>query len=200
MLTGAIAALALAAPVADAKPPKNTFVVKTAPHNSARTHFAQYLSAFHVGAGEDAVVGTTDFTKATVFYISETTGLLTAYEPTLNLPPSVIGLENFAPYNSSAPAGYDYVSQNIGAKGTKGWVVIPNPDTGKGQVLVYEGDSQHGAGPAVKSFALCHVKGVSPYQSVGPQYQFLWEGPATVAKYKDCADVQLEAIEVRSPA
>ncbi|KAB8356316.1 hypothetical protein FH972_023900 [Carpinus fangiana] len=132
ILTSALAALVVLAPTAtksSAKAfPSDLFALKTIPRNSARTEFSKYLSSSHVGAGQSAVVGTHDCSQSRAFYINPNTGRLTGYTPSTSLPPATIGVECRVPYNSSAPAGNNYISSNNGSGGTKVWVVIPNPD------------------------------------------------------------------------
>ncbi|KAB8737492.1 hypothetical protein FH972_026452 [Carpinus fangiana] len=201
-LTSALAALSAAAPapVASAAP-KDLFHLKTVPHNPARTAFSQYLTSFHVGAGQSTIVGTKDASKASSFFIDVAAGHY-LHEDTgrTDIPTFDVGLKKQAPYQSNAPAGYNYISLDLGAAGTadatNGWVKIPNPD-GKGEVVVYSGPSPFENNPEVKSFALCHVNGTSPYPTLGPQYQFLWEAPTTKPQYANCADVTLQAVPVK---
>ena len=45
-----------------------------------------------------------------------------------------------------------------------------------------------------ETFAMCHVDGIAPYESLGPQYQLLWRNRTTAASYEKCADVELKAV------
>ena len=96
--------------------------------------------------------------------------------------PYTMGLDTSTPYNSTAPDDYDFVELSV-SQHTPGFSI--EKDT-----LTYAGTLPY------KTFVVCHVNGIAPYQSVGPENELLWRPKKTKACEGGCADVILKAVYI----
>ena len=142
-----------------------------------------YLSSFHTGAGDSALVGTRNVSQARSFYLNATfldDDIASTYIPQGTF---AIGLQTYAPPRSSAPSGLLDTTDAASESHTPGFGV------GDGDVVQYEGDL------AFASFVVCWVQGITPYNSVGPQFQVLWRNrTGTEVDGEGCGDVDLKAV------
>ncbi|KAL1310620.1 hypothetical protein AAFC00_000892 [Neodothiora populina] len=145
-----------------------------------------FLTAFHVGASRQTVVGTRNASRSIGWVISNTSDL---QQPIGNLPPFNLTLLDQAPTMSSAPDGYDYIDLSYRGS-TPGFSFLPSNKS----TAVLEYNTPSNKTSDFVTFALCHVNGTAPYFTVGPQYQLLWRSVvAAETDYESCADVELVA-------
>lgn len=197
-------ALAIALPFAAALPlsqPADTsfdsskpFTLQTQVLHGNSSFGGQYLTGFHVGAGQSTIVGTTNSSRAIGWLLND--GIL--QEP-LSLGGNATGpsynvtLVEQAPFRSNAPPGYDYIDLSLSGKTTSGFYFANH-------TLTYASSANSTAAPESFDgcFALCHVNGTAPYFTLGSQYQLLWKTNNATTSYATCADVKLVAANVAS--
>lgn len=113
-------------------------------------------------------------------------------EASSNLPSYNLTLLNQAPYRSSAPSGYDYIS--LSYSGSTPGFEIGFDSTNSSAIVHYTAAANSTLDFA--GFALCYVNGTAPYFTVGPEYQLLWKKANTTSCYETCADVDLLAVNL----
>ncbi|KAI5272887.1 hypothetical protein E4T47_03947 [Aureobasidium subglaciale] len=165
------------------------FTLHTEVVNGTSAFCGQYLTSFHVGAGQSTVVG------------SKNSSIAIGWDSILQQPLATggapagfaynISLLEQAPYRSDAPTGYDYVSLGASGAATTGFYFNNN------NTLAWSASNSSVAPESFDgNFALCHVNGTSPYFTLGPQYQLLWKTNNASTVSPNCADVKLVAANI----
>ncbi|CAD0109888.1 unnamed protein product [Aureobasidium uvarum] len=147
---------------------------------------SQYLTAFHVGAGQSTIVATKNDSVVIGWTLSDS---ILQQPIALNGAPAGfaynLSLVEQGPFRSDAPSGYDYVSLGATGEATTGFHF-------KGRKLVWSGSNSTTAPESFDGrFALCRVNGTAPYFSLGPQFQLLWRTDDVPSNSSRCADVHL---------
>ncbi|THY35541.1 hypothetical protein D6D01_01240 [Aureobasidium pullulans] len=162
------------------------FTLHTEVVNGTGAFNGQYLSSFHVGAGQSTIVGSKNSSIAVGWTLSDSilqqplaiSGAPAGFAYNLSL------LEQ-APFRSDAPIGYDYVDLSASGKATTGFYF-------NNATLAWSASNSTSAPDSFDGcFALCHVNGTSPYFSLGSQYQLLWKMSNATSTSSNCADVKL---------